>query len=107
MMLERFVFIRSQADICNAKGHVRFTPESDINCVFACLLWAKSGHTSVTCPPPVGKPSATSSPLIAASGDAHRPRSCVSVVGDAVHPWRVRAPSCAVAFQRALTALAL
>ena len=32
---------------------------------------AKSGHPSVTCPPPVGKPSATSSPLIAASGDAH------------------------------------
>src|SRR5262245_2761455 len=31
----------------------------------------QSGHTSVTCPPPVGKPSATSSPLIAASGDAH------------------------------------
>src|SRR6516162_8507948 len=31
----------------------------------------RSGHTSVTCPPPVGKPSATSSPLIAASGDAH------------------------------------
>ena len=36
-----------------------------------CPLCVKSGHTSVTCPLPVNKPSATSSPLIAASGDAH------------------------------------
>jgi hypothetical protein len=36
-----------------------------------CPLCAKSGHTSITCSLPVDKPSATSSPLIAASGDAH------------------------------------
>jgi len=53
----------SEADMCSAKGHVRFTPESDresghaanghvcftpksglMQCNSQCLLWAKSGH---------------------------------------------------------------
>ena len=34
-----------KADICAAKRHVRFTPNSEINCdIGECLLWAKSGH---------------------------------------------------------------
>src|SRR5215475_5015678 len=34
----------SKADICSAKPHVRFTPESDIKCdIVECPLWAKSG----------------------------------------------------------------
>ena len=34
----------SKADICIAKGHVCFTPESDIKCdTGECPLWAKSG----------------------------------------------------------------
>src|SRR5262245_52527795 len=58
--------------MCIVIGHVRFTPESGrVRCIYGCLLCAKSGHTSVTCPPPVGKSSPTSSPLISASGDAH------------------------------------
>src|SRR5215467_8388538 len=44
----------SNADMCSAQGHVRFTPNSDIDCIFlACPLWAKSGHlhsiTSAAC----------------------------------------------------------
>src|SRR5262249_59555830 len=41
----------SKADICSAKGHVRFTPNSDIDCVFRrfrfspCPLSAKSRHS--------------------------------------------------------------
>src|SRR5262249_6356290 len=41
-------FFGSEADICAAKSDVRFTPNSDINCVFwACPLWAaaRSGHS--------------------------------------------------------------
>jgi hypothetical protein len=35
----------SKADICSAKGHVRFTPESDIKCdIWICPLRAKIGH---------------------------------------------------------------
>src|SRR5262249_29619887 len=35
----------SKADICSAKGHVRFTPESGhVQCTSLCLLWANSGH---------------------------------------------------------------
>jgi hypothetical protein len=38
----------STADMCSAKGHVRFTPESDIKCdIMECPLWAKSGHPSI------------------------------------------------------------
>jgi len=33
----------SKADMCVAKSHVRFTPNSDINCVFRRPLWANSG----------------------------------------------------------------
>src|SRR5262249_27172292 len=34
-----------KADICSAKGHVRFTPESDIICdIMECPPWANSGH---------------------------------------------------------------
>src|SRR5262245_53967286 len=34
----------SKADICSAKGHVRFTPESDTKCdMIECPLWAKCG----------------------------------------------------------------
>jgi hypothetical protein len=33
------------ADICSAKGHVRFTPKSGHGqCTTLCPLWAKSGH---------------------------------------------------------------
>src|SRR5262245_23740396 len=36
----------SSADICGAKRHVRFTPESDIKRdIVECPLWANSGHT--------------------------------------------------------------
>src|SRR5262245_44174322 len=39
----------SKADMCSAKRHVRFTPNSDIDCVFSgCLLWANSGHSTFT-----------------------------------------------------------
>jgi len=35
----------SQADICSAKRHVRFSSESGhVRCTGLCLLWAKSGH---------------------------------------------------------------
>lgn len=52
--------------------YVRFTLKSGhLQGSTSCPLWARSGHTSVTCAPPVGRPSATSSPLIGASGDAH------------------------------------
>jgi len=34
----------SKADMCAAKWHVRFTPESDIKCdIVECPLWANSG----------------------------------------------------------------
>src|SRR5262249_45299963 len=36
----------SKADICNAKRHVRFTPESGhVQCSSSCLLWAISGFS--------------------------------------------------------------
>src|SRR5262249_38246369 len=36
----------SKADICSAKRHVRFTPESGHGqCTSSCLLWAISGHS--------------------------------------------------------------
>jgi hypothetical protein len=35
----------SKADICGAKAHVRFTPESrHVQRTNGCLLWANSGH---------------------------------------------------------------
>src|SRR5262249_8539411 len=35
----------SKADICAAKSHVRFTPESGhVRCTRLCPLWAKGGH---------------------------------------------------------------
>jgi hypothetical protein len=37
----------SKADICAAKRHVRFTPNSDIDCV-SMSAWAKSGHQVIT-----------------------------------------------------------
>src|SRR5262249_740970 len=38
----------SKADMCSARAHVRFTPESDIKCdVVECPLWAKSGHANL------------------------------------------------------------
>ena len=38
----------SETDICAAKGHVRFTPESDIQRVtIGCPLRAKSGHETL------------------------------------------------------------
>jgi hypothetical protein len=37
----------SKADISQRKRHVRFTPESDIGCVFlGCPLSANSGHSA-------------------------------------------------------------
>jgi hypothetical protein len=34
--------------MCNAIGHVRFTPESDIKRgIVKCPLWAKSGHSAM------------------------------------------------------------
>src|SRR5262245_26120943 len=40
------VRLGSKADICAAKSHVRFTPESGhVRCTSACPLWANSGHT--------------------------------------------------------------
>ena len=38
----------SKADICSAKQHVRFTPNSDIKCdTGECPLWANSGHSAL------------------------------------------------------------
>ena len=35
----------SEADICSAQAHVRFTPESGhVRCNWRCLLWARSRH---------------------------------------------------------------
>src|SRR5262245_3116394 len=35
----------SKADICSAKGHVRFAPKSGhVRCNYRCPLWANSGH---------------------------------------------------------------
>ena len=37
----------SEADMCSAKGHVRFTPESGhVQCTNSCPLWARSRHSS-------------------------------------------------------------
>src|SRR5262249_30184101 len=37
----------SKADICSAKQHIRFTPESGhVRCTSPCLLWARSGHAT-------------------------------------------------------------
>ena len=42
--LGRFVGLGS-ADVCAAKSHVRFSPESgQMRCTRSCLLWANSGH---------------------------------------------------------------
>src|SRR5262245_62074298 len=41
----RNVRFGSEADICSAKRHVRFTPESGhVRCNLGCPLWANSGH---------------------------------------------------------------
>ena len=41
------VRIGSEADMCSAKSHVRFTPESGhVQCTHACPLSAKSGHSN-------------------------------------------------------------
>jgi hypothetical protein len=40
----KYIRFGSKADICSAKRHVRFTPESGhVQCTSSCLLWAKSG----------------------------------------------------------------
>src|SRR5215471_19346978 len=45
----------SQADICTAPAHVRFTPKSDIKCdMIECPLWANSGHCGLDFPTVVG-----------------------------------------------------
>jgi len=37
----------SLADMCSAKCHVRFAPESrHVRCNYKCQLWAKSGHAT-------------------------------------------------------------
>jgi len=34
--------------MCSAQAHVRFTPESDIECdIMECPLWANSGHVAL------------------------------------------------------------
>src|SRR5215472_9138174 len=44
----RNVRFGSKADICSARGHVRFTPESGhVRRTRACLLWAKSIDSSL------------------------------------------------------------
>src|SRR5262249_43800502 len=52
-----YVRFGSKADICSAKGHVRFTPNSDIDCVFRHVRFgpkadscsaAKKKHYSIT-----------------------------------------------------------
>ena len=41
----RNVRFGSKADMCSAKGHVRFTPNSGhVQCTNSCLLCANSGH---------------------------------------------------------------
>jgi hypothetical protein len=41
----RDVRFGSIADVCTAKGHVCFTPESGhVQCTSSCLLWANNGH---------------------------------------------------------------
>jgi len=43
--MHRTVRFGSKADMCGAKRHVRFTPESGhVQCKPSCLLWANSGH---------------------------------------------------------------
>jgi len=42
-----YVRFGSNGDICAAKSHVRFTPESGhVRCGSACPLWANSGHSN-------------------------------------------------------------
>jgi hypothetical protein len=43
LLVEGNVRFGSKADICSAPTHVRFTPNSDIDCVFRSLR-AKSGR---------------------------------------------------------------
>jgi hypothetical protein len=39
----------SKADMCSAKGYVRFTPErGHVRCTSACPLCANSGHSTKT-----------------------------------------------------------
>ena len=48
----RHVRFGSKADICGAKQHVRFTPNSGhVQCISSCLLCAKSGHGRQTIEP--------------------------------------------------------
>src|SRR5262249_49709181 len=43
-----YVRFRSKADICGAKRHVRFTPESDTKRdMMECQLWANSRHRTI------------------------------------------------------------
>jgi hypothetical protein len=45
------VRLGSKADMCGAKGHVCFAPESGhVQCTSRCLLWANSGHSGQTVP---------------------------------------------------------
>ena len=45
---EHDVRFGSKADMCSAKGHVRFTPESDIKCdIWGCPLWVKNGMSAL------------------------------------------------------------
>src|SRR5262249_48692208 len=56
MLIRPDVRVGSEADICGAKGHVCFTPESGhVRRTSPCLLWAKSGRKPLllpcACPP--------------------------------------------------------
>jgi len=56
----------SKADICSAKRHVRFTPNSDVDCdTGECPLWAKSRHPT--------NHSITSSAVVKSDGGIVRP----------------------------------
>ena len=49
--MKRYVRFGALADICSAKAHVRFTPESGhVQCNSACPLWANSGHCGQALP---------------------------------------------------------
>jgi hypothetical protein len=64
----------SKAEICAAKSHVRFAPESGhVRCTSSCLLCAKSGHVRFTCHV---RRKATKRPTSVASG--HRLEGLVS-----------------------------
>src|SRR5262245_20730001 len=63
----------SKADMCSAKGHVRFTPESDIDCVFRHVCLGHLLRTSKR-----GYPAANGGASKSLEGDARRPGSQVN-----------------------------